>query len=306
MLWRGGRDAEQWELAKQMSWGLSASSLVWEPSEYGSNAMSFMEKKRLQVTEMLNLEAHVQGKKQHDLFKSMPEGNAKEEMRRILKLHKVLGEEGATHAVQERQQFHVYRHCSTDGGKTLPFTLEFALVSEFNGAILGCPVSFKAKKWPTWKVSKLEQEILSERVKLPNNLGTPVSPRTLRDLLKTLDNLYDEMILKNEMRLISGLGQEHKNIQTFNANVARLQLWRGQQAADFDTKIRAPLRAIELADVNKDMLDTTPAISVVTQLTAHVSKDISAKAFTILKTWEHIIQDRRSIELASAEVDEGR
>ena len=152
MLWRGGRDAEQWELAKQMSWGLSASSLVWEPSEYGSNAMSFMEKKRLQVTEMLNLEAHVQGKKQHDLFKSMPEGNAKEEMRRILKLHKVLGEEGATHAVQERQQFHVYRHCSTDGGKTLPFTLEFALVSEFNGAILGCPVSFKAKKWPTWKV----------------------------------------------------------------------------------------------------------------------------------------------------------
>ena len=66
------------------------------------------------------------------------------------------------------------------------------------------------------------------------------------------------------------------------------------------------MRAIELADVNKDMLDTTPAISVVTQLTAHVSKDISAKAFTILKTWEHIIQDRRSIELASAEVDEGR
>lgn len=268
--------------------------------------MSVKEKKRQSVTEMLNLDAHVQGKRQLDLFKLMPEGDAKDEMTRILKLHKLLGEDGATHAVKAKQKFHVYRERSTDGGKTLPFTFGYALVSQFNGRVLGCAVHVKAKKWPTWKVSTLEQEILSERVKLPHNLGSPVSPQTLRDLLKELEDRYDQMILLNKMHLVSGLGQEQKGMEAFNANVTRLQLWRGRQAEDYDTTIRAPLRALELADVNKDMLNKTPAISVVKQLTNHISVDISKKAVTILKAWDHMIQDRVALEEAEAPIDEGR
>jgi len=183
--------------------GLSVSSLNWEPPMYGT--MTSTETRREKITNLLNVHAKIQAKKQHDLLAATPEGAAKAEMRRVLKLNKMLGVGGPTRAVQARQHFQVTRQRSTDGGKTLPFTLNYALVSAVNLIALGSTVQVKGKKWPVWKVSMLEQDIADERIQLPHNLGTPVGPRILRDLLKTLDYRYEHMILKNQMQLVSGM-----------------------------------------------------------------------------------------------------
>ena len=129
---------------------LSSSSLCWEPASF--EAMSPSDKKHQKITHFLNLDAKIQAKKQHDLLAAMPDGSAKTEMRRVLKMNKLLGEGGAARAVQGRQFFHVIRQRSTDGGKTLPFTLQYALVSEINHTPLGNTVQVEGKKWPTWKV----------------------------------------------------------------------------------------------------------------------------------------------------------
>jgi len=293
---------ERTQLHKQMSRGLSASSMDFANSDFGDRSMSAQEKKRRQITDYLNLDARVQAKKQQEILQALPEGEAKVEMKRVLKLNKLLGEGGGLKAVKGMQQFLVFRERSTDGGKTVPFTLRYALVSEMNGMVIGAPVHVKTKKWPTWKVSKLDQEIADERVQLPRNLRTPVSQQTLRALLKTLDERYDQMILMNQMH-IAGVEGQQDGMLKFHALVNRLQKWRNYDITLLEQMIRAPLRAIALTDVNKHLLDHSPAISVITQLAAHPAREISQIASQILNKWHPIIHDRVEEEALAAEID---
>ena len=192
------------------------------------------------------------------------------------------------HAKIDVKQHFVVKRC-TGAGQKVTFQLEYSLVSPIDGTTTGAVIR-TSQRWNRWMVAMLESDIREGRLKIPPTTKR-VDQVTLQRLLAKRARSYDEQILLGRLHVVGGppneIASNHERLLQMKRMVHMLQDWRAYPAGQTAEMVMELGRL----DVNKELVESSGALDLITQLTEHLTPAVSSEALKLKQYWdkEHVM-----------------